>query len=138
MTLLGWAAGSSIATLISSVDHWVALALLAFVGARMIRSGLRPEEEAHKDDPSRGGSLLMICVATSIDALAVGIGLAMVETDIISPSLIIGVVTLGLSLFGLLAGGKLGERFGKRLEVVGGLILNGIGIRILLAHLGGG
>jgi manganese efflux pump family protein len=135
MTFLGWLAGSTIARYISAVDHWVALVLLAFVGIRMIRSGLDPESELHKTDPSRGGTLLVICIATSIDAMAVGLGLAMLKTGIIFPSVVIAVVTLGLSLFGLLAGNSLGEKFGKRMEVLGGLILLAIGLRIVYTHL---
>lgn len=101
MTFLGWLAGSTIANMISTVDHWIAFVLLAFVGTRMIREGLDPEAEFHKNDPSRGGSLMMICIATSIDAMAVGLSLAMIKVEIISPSITIAVVTLGLSLFGL-------------------------------------
>lgn len=135
MTFLGWLAGSTIANLISTVDHWVALVLLAFVGVRMIHSGLNPESELRKTDPSRGGMLMTICIATSIDAMAVGLGLAMIKTSIWAPSLVIAVVTLSLSLFGLLAGNRLGEKFGKRMEIIGGLILIAIGLRIVYTHL---
>ena len=135
MTLLGWLAGSTVAHLISGIDHWIAFVLLAFVGGRMIREGLDTEAELHRSDPSRGGSLVMICVATSIDAMAVGLSLAMVQVEIISPSVTIAVVTLLLSLFGLLAGSQLGTRFGKRMEVLGGVLLVGIGLRILVTHL---
>lgn len=135
MTFLGWLAGSTIANLISTVDHWIALGLLAFVGTRMIQSGFSKEDEGGKTDLSRGSSLIMVCIATSIDAMAVGLSLAMLKTSILPPSIVIGVVTLGLSLFGLLAGNQLGAHFGKRMEILGGLILNGIGIRILITHL---
>lgn len=135
MTFLGWLAGSRIATLISSVDHWIALALLSFVGMRMIRSGFSKGDEIHPADPSRGRTLLILCIATSIDAMAVGLSMAMLGEKILIPCLIIGLVTLNLSLFGLLAGGFLGERFGKRMEIIGGLILIGIGLRILLEHI---
>jgi manganese efflux pump family protein len=135
MTFLGWLAGSTVANLISAFDHWIALGLLAFVGTRMIHSGLHPEKETQKADPSRGGTLLLICIATSIDAMAVGLSLGMLKVEIMAPSVTIGVVTLALSLFGLLAGNKLGETFGKRMEILGGLILNGIGLRILFTHL---
>ena len=101
----------------------------------MIRSGLHHETEMQKEDPSRGGPLLMICIAASIDAMAVGLSLAMLNGEILNPSLTIGFITLGLSLFGLLAGNKLGETFGKRMEILGGLILNGIGQRILFTHI---
>jgi putative Mn2+ efflux pump MntP len=137
MTLVGWMAGMSIVRFIAGIDHWVAMLLLTFVGVRMIYSGLRPDQEAHRVDPSRGGRLLLICIATSIDAMAVGVSLALVEVSIFSPVLVIAVVTLGLSVFGLLTGGFLGERFGQRMEILGGLILNGIGLNILITHLAG-
>ena len=135
MTFLGWLAGSSIAHWIEDFDHWVAFGLLAFVGIRMIRSGLSKAEEHKEEDLSRGGLLVMVSVATSIDALAVGLGLALVKVNIIETCLVIGVVTSALSVVGLLAGGMLGEKFGKRMEVLGGLILIGIGFRILITHL---
>ncbi len=135
LTFLGWLAGSTIANLISAVDHWIAMGLLAFVGVRMIRSGLDPEAELHKSDPSRGGYMLMVCVAVSIDAMAVGLSMAFLKSSVLTPSIVIAVVTTALSLVGLLAGNRLGARFGKRMEVLGGLILNGIGLRILITHL---
>lgn len=135
MTFLGWLAGSTIAAHIASFDHWIALVLLAFVGARMVYSGLHPEQENAHADPSRGGTLVMVSIATSIDAMAVGLGMAMLEVNILAASLIIAVVTLCLSLFGLLAGDRLGRRFGPRMEVLGGLILCLIGVRIVITHL---
>jgi putative Mn2+ efflux pump MntP len=137
MPILGWLAGSSIANLISAFDHWVALALLAFVGGRMIRSGLGADGAPSPNDPSRGGTLIVLSIATSIDAFAIGLSLAMLNVDILYPSLVIGVVTAGLSLTGLLIGHRLGEAFGKRMEVLGGLILIGIGLRVLISHLMG-
>ncbi len=135
MTLLGWLVGFRIASLISGFDHWIALAFLAFVGVRMVRSGLDPRPEVHSGDATRGWLMMTVCIATSIDALAVGLSLAMLKVDILDASLVVGVITLILSLAGLLAGGQLGLRFGKRMEILGGLILNGIGLRILLTHL---
>jgi len=135
MPILGWLAGSTIASLISWFDHWVAMGLLTFVGMRMIRSGLDPESETYRRDPSRGGTLVMLSVATSIDAFAIGLSLAMLQVDILYPSVVIGVVTAGLSLIGLLIGHKLGAQFGKRMEILGGVILIGIGLRVLIAHL---
>lgn len=134
MAYLGWLAGSSVAALIAGVDHWVAMGLLAFVGARMIRSGLSTEREVERVDLSRGRTLIVLSTAVSIDAMAVGLSLAMLGSEILLPSLVIGIVTLLLSLVGLGAGGYLGERFGKRMEVLGGLILLGIGIRIVITH----
>jgi putative Mn2+ efflux pump MntP len=135
MPILGWLAGSSIAALISNFDHWVALGLLAFVGGRMIRSGLDSDGAPSPNDPSRGGTLIMLCIATSIDAFAIGLSLAMLRVNILYPSVVIGVVTAGLSLTGLLIGHRLGEAFGKRMEVLGGVILIVIGLRVLISHL---
>ncbi len=135
MPILGWIAGSTVAGLISSFDHWVALGLLAFVGVRMVRSGLDPDCESCPPNPSRGGTLIMLSVATSIDAFAIGLSLAMLKVNILYPSLVIGVVTATLSLAGLLAGNRLGNAFGKRMEVLGGLVLVAIGLRILLTHI---
>ena len=135
MTLIGWFVGSTVANLINGIDHWIAFALLGYVGINMIRSGFDKDKECFEKDPSRGKTLLMLCVATSLDALAVGLSMALIKTPILLPSIIIGVVTLALSAFGLLAGAKLGSRFGKRMEVVGGIILVFIGIRVVVTHL---
>ena len=135
MTLLGWLAGAKVAGAIAGMDHWIAVGLLAFVGVRMIRSGLDPRLSVHKMDPSRGASLVLLCVATSIDALAAGLSLAMLRIDIVLPAVVIGLITSGLSLGALLVGHRLGNAFGKRMEIVGGVILNAIGLRVLLGHL---
>jgi manganese efflux pump family protein len=135
MTLLGWLAGSTIASLISQIDHWVALVLLGYVGINMIRSGISKKEEEYPCDPSRGRTLVMLSVATSIDAMAIGLSVGMLGVSVVYPSILIGLITFALSIIGLLMGNRLGARFGKRMEVVGGLILNGIGLRILVTHL---
>ncbi len=135
MTVLGWLAGSTIAGFISAFDHWIAMALLGYVGTNMIRSGLNPDENCYRCDPSRGKTLIILCVATSIDALAVGLSMAMLKNSIWIPSIIIGVVTFLISGVGLLAGNGLGAKFGKRMEIVGGLILIGIGLHVLITHL---
>ena len=134
MPVLGWLAGSRFSGYISAFDHWVALALLAFVGGRMIRSGLDAHAQAFPCDPSRGRMLVTLSIATSIDAFAIGLSLAMLHMDILYPSVVIGVVTGTLSLIGLLIGHRLGEVVGKRMEIVGGLILVGIGLRIVVSH----
>lgn len=135
MTLLGWLAGATIASLIDSLDHWVAFGLLTFVGVRMIRSGLQPNGECYNGDPTRGSTLIMICIATSIDAAAVGLSFAMLAVDIASASLIIGLASFALGSAGLFLGDRLGKKFGKRMEILGGLLLIGIGVRILITHL---
>ncbi len=137
MPILGWLIGSRVAGLIAPVDHWIALGLLSFVGIRMIRSGLDPNGECHDTDPSRGMTLIMLSIAVSIDAFAVGLSLAMLRVNIIYPAVVIGIITAALSLIGLLAGHKLGKRFGKSMEIVGGLILIGIGLRVVMTHLFG-
>jgi len=136
MTLLGWLAGKTVVTYISSIDHWVAFGLLAFVGVRMIRGGLQKAgEEPAIPDPSRGMTLVMLSVATSIDALAVGLSLALLEVNVVWAALLIGGVSAVLSLVGLLLGNQLGLRFGKSMEILGGIILISIGLRVLITHL---
>lgn len=135
MPVLGWLAGFTVVEKISSVDHWIAFGLLAFVGGRMIREGLEKRESRLTQDPSRGLTLILLCIATSIDALAVGLSLAMLKVKIFYPVLVIGVVTAFLSVVGLKAGKHFGAMFGKRMEVFGGLVLLAIGVRILMEHL---
>ncbi len=135
MPVLGWFAGATIERYITAYDHWIAFALLAFVGGRMIFSGFNPEADAQKIDPSRGWTLVLLSIAVSIDALAVGLSLGIVGVTIWTPAVIIGIVTGLVSWLGLKLGKKLGEKFGKRMEITGGIILILIGVRILLAHL---
>lgn len=136
MTLLGWLVGSTVASLIANVDHWIAMGLLAWVGTRMIIEGFKPVEESKvRADPSRGGTLVLLSLATSLDAMAVGLSMAIVKVDIWLSSLLIGIISFGLSIVGLRIGHRLGLAFGKRMEIIGGLILNGIGLRILITHL---
>jgi manganese efflux pump family protein len=135
MPVIGWFAGTTIVRYISAYDHWVAFGLLAFVGIRMIRSGFETGEEKRVDDPSRGWTLVLLAIATSIDALAIGFSLALIGVTIWYPAVVIGVVTGLISWLGIFLGNRLGEKFGKRMEIIGGIILISIGIRILLAHL---
>jgi putative Mn2+ efflux pump MntP len=135
MTLLGWAAGTGLAHVIAGVDHWVAVVLLAFVGVRMIFSGFDPRPEPRTVDPTRGLTLILLSVATSIDAAAAGLSLAVLGLPIAFPAVAVGLVTGGLSLAALTVGKQLGTAFGKRMEIVGGLVLLFIGARVLLTHL---
>ena len=135
MTFLGWIAGSTISLWISHFDHWLAFILLAFVGMNMIRSGFNHDLDSFPQNPSRGRLLIVLCVATSIDAMAVGLSMGVVETPILWSALIIGAISSGLSYLGLKIGHLLGEKFGKRMEVMGGLILISIGLRILIGHI---
>ena len=135
MTLLGWFAGTGLERLIAGVDHWIAVVLLGFIGVRMIVSGLDPRPEARSIDPTRGLTMVVLSIATSIDAAAAGLSLAILGDPIILPVIAIAVVTGGLSLAALTTGRQLGEAFGKRMEILGGIVLLFIGFRILLTHL---
>ena len=135
MPILGWFAGSAIASAMAAVDHWIAFAVLAFVGGRMLKGGLDPQEDTPRGDPSRGWSLILLSIATSIDALAVGFSLALIGVEIWFPAVVIGLVTAVMSVAGLHLGARLGARFGNRMEVVGGVILILVGVRIVVEHL---
>lgn len=136
MNIIGWAAGLTIRSLIESVDHWIAFGLLAFVGMHMIFEALHGAAEEQKTDPTRGKTLVLLSVATSIDALAVGLSFAVLNISIWYPALVIGVVATALTAFGLHLGCLVGStsRLGKRAEIVGGLVLIAIGIKILYEH----
>jgi putative Mn2+ efflux pump MntP len=138
MPLLGWLAGRSVVQWVAVWDHWLAFGLLGFVGGKAIYDGLRGEtpEGARPADPTRGWSLVVLSVATSIDAFAVGLSLAWLGERIWSTVLVIGVVTAALTTAGMFMGRVLGARFGRRMSIVGGLVLVGIGVKILVEHLG--
>ncbi len=134
MPVIGWFMGISFVSYFKAVDHWVAFLLLAFVGGRMIFEGLNPKAEEQKKDPSRGMTMVMLSVATSIDALAVGLSLAMLEVDIWYPSIMIGVITTGMSYLAIKIGTRLGVLFGSRMEMIGGMVLITIGLKIFFSH----
>jgi putative Mn2+ efflux pump MntP len=137
MPVLGWFAGENVLRFIERLDHWVALALLSFVGLNMIRESFEKGEkgEAVPVDRTSGMPLLILSIATSIDALAVGLSLAVLRTSILLPAVLIGVVCFVLTVVGAKLGPLVGRAVGKRAELVGGLILIGIGIKILAGHL---
>lgn len=135
MPVLGWLMGISFVSYFKAFDHWIAFFLLAFIGIKMIREGMDKASEIQKNDPSRGMTMIMLSIATSIDALAVGLSLAMLEVNIWYPSVMIGVITAGMSLLAIKIGARLGTMFGKRMEIFGGIILILIGSRILYSHL---
>jgi putative Mn2+ efflux pump MntP len=137
LPIVGWLFGNTIEPYVRGFDHWVAFGLLTFVGIRMIRSGLSKDEEENPRDPSRGWTMVMLSIAVSIDALAVGLSLGVIGVTIWTPALVIGLVTGALSLIGLRVGNGFGKRFGKPVEVLGGLVLIGIGVRIVMSHLVG-
>ncbi len=136
MPLLGWLAGNTFVDLISDYDHWVAFGLLAFIGSRMIWESLRHQgAEPLRRDFSRGFILITLAVATSIDALAVGLSFAFLEVNIVLAVVTIGGVAFAVTALGFVVGRRVGQRLGRRAETAGGLILIAIGIRILLSHL---
>jgi putative Mn2+ efflux pump MntP len=137
MPVLGWLAGATVSSYINTFDHGIAFGLLAFVGGRMIVAGLKGGEEKRVSDPSRGWTMVLLSIAVSIDALAVGLSLGLVGVFVWYPAILIGVVTGLLSLVGLQLGSALGRRFGRVMEVLGGLVLLGIGVRIVVGHLAG-
>ena len=135
LTAAGWLAGETIVQYVKSFDHWIAFALLAYVSFNLIRSGLEANGKAFKQDPSTGRVLVVLSLATSIDAFAVGLSIAILNVPVLFSVLMIGIVALVLSGAGLFSGTRLGATFGKRMEILGGLILLAIGIRVVLTHI---
>lgn len=135
MPVVGWLAGLSLTDLISGIDHWIAFALLSLIGCKMIYESIRLESREKVIDPMNVYLLLMLSIATSIDALAIGMTFAFLEVSIVTPIIIIGIVTFLLSFLGVFVGNKFGHLFEKKIGIAGGLILIGIGIRILIEHL---
>jgi putative Mn2+ efflux pump MntP len=134
MPIAGWYTGQTIHTMISRYDHWVAFGLLAYVGGKMIWEGLR-EESMEYIDPTRGMTLLILSIATSIDALAVGLSLAFLNVPILFPSVVIGMVAFAMTGCGMYFGKQIAKYVGRKVEILGGLILLGIGLKILIEHL---
>ena len=135
MPLIGYLLGSQFEELITSIDHWIAFALLAFIGANMIREALGKKED-ELNDSFAFKVMLPLAVATSIDALAVGVTFAFLKVDIIPAVLLIGATTFLLSALGVKIGSLFGLRFKKKAELFGGIVLILIGLKILLEHLG--
>lgn len=133
MPLIGYLLASLFADFIRSVDHWVAFALLAIIGINMIREALSKEEE--EADPSLGfKTMLVMAIATSIDAMAVGISFAFLNVQIIPAVSLIGVITFALSVAGVKLGAVFGDRFKSRAELAGGVILIALGLKIFIEH----
>lgn len=138
MPLIGYYGGMTVEKIISSYDHWIAFGLLSFIGLKMIWESLKKEEteqEAECRDPSRKMSLIMLSIATSIDAAAVGFSFAALKIPIFIPAVIIGLVCALFSAAGLFLGSRIGSIMGKWAERFGGIVLIIIGIKILTEHL---
>ncbi len=135
MPIAGWLAGLTVVEIISSFDHWIAFALLALVGGKMIREGFVKEDNEEKGDQTRGWPLLILSIATSIDALAAGFSFSVLKNPIMLPAVIIGIVCFLMTVTGMIFGKVLARIFGKKVEVLGGLVLIAIGVKILIDHL---
>ncbi len=137
MPIIGWSAGLTVRDTIERFGHWVAFGLLVYVGVNMIREAFKLKEDARRHkDPTRGLTLVMLSVATSIDALAVGLTISMLRVSIWTPALIIGVVAGIFTVIGLYLGKSVGsaERLSPIAEVLGGVILLGIAVKIVIEH----
>jgi len=136
MPVAGWLAGMRVSQLMSHLDHWVAFVLLSFVGGRMIWEE-RGEQtsEVFKNDPTRGLMMVVLCVATSVDAFAVGLSLALLRVHIWLISFLLGLVAGLMTLLGFQAGAKVGNRFRRYAHWIGGLAIIGVGVKILVEHL---
>ena len=142
MPMIGyWIAGLFAAEIVA-IDHWVAFGLLAFIGGKMLWEAFHDADEVSGGDPTRWGTLLMMAVATSIDAMAVGVTMALGRTGLLAPWYgylaccgVIAAVTFAFCLVGVKLGCHTGNRYGKRAEIAGGIVLIGIGLKILYEHL---
>lgn len=135
MPVVGWLLGRSVSESISEFDHWVAFGLLGILGLRMIITNLRERQKSVILDPLRPLVLLSLSIATSIDALIIGVSFAFFEIRIVMAVILIGSITFVASMLGILFGKKIGNRFGNKMEIIGGAILIAIGLKILLEHL---
>lgn len=136
MPLIGWYLGTKVEYLIVNIDHWIAFGLLLVIGVKMVQESFSHKEELNValKDPTRKWSLMLLSIATSIDAFAVGLSIAFLKVDIIAPIIVIGLVALAFTIVGMICGKRLGGYLGRKAELVGGVILIAIGIKILISH----
>lgn len=135
MPLIGWLMGLSFREFITSVDHWIAFILLLGIGGKMIYEAYSNIEDDDKFNPLETYTLFALAIATSIDALAAGLGLSLLKTSILLPCTVIGLITFFLSFVGVFIGHKFGSIFNKKIELLGGLVLIFIGSKILIEDL---
>lgn len=133
MLLAGWYVGSGIQVLLAASDHWIAFLLLALVGGNIIRGSFAPEESPIAD-PTSGWQLVILSFATSFDALAVGLSLALIGTSVAVAALAVGLTASAFTVLGMTLGGRIGRLWGRRVELLGGIILIAIGMKIVWDH----
>ncbi len=136
MPVLGWLAGGTVREHIAAFDHWIAFGLLCIIGAKMIKEAFEGQDQLADRDPSKGLSLIVLSVATSIDALAVGFSFSVLRVSIWAPIAVIGCVAAGMTVLGLYLGRKAVQavRLETAAEILGGCVLMGIGVKILFEH----
>ncbi|APV44399.1 Putative Mn2+ efflux pump MntP [Dehalogenimonas formicexedens] len=137
MILAGFVAGSTLTNIIQSFDHWIAFGLLALIGGHMIKESFEKEEECEVVDISKGRTLVGLSIATSIDSLAAGLTFALIDVSILPASLLVGITAFTVTLIGVWLGRRVGDIVGKRAELIGGLVLIVIGLKVLLDGLNG-
>ncbi|MGD0655777.1 MAG: manganese efflux pump MntP family protein [Thermoguttaceae bacterium] len=137
MPIIGWSAGRQLNIYIHQYDHWVALVLLSLVGCKMLWEAGSQRESNSGADPTRGLMLLTLSLATSIDALAVGVSMALLGVSIWLPSVVIGLITAAMSAVGITFGGRIGARWQRWAETAGGVVLILIGLDIFISHFAG-
>ena len=135
MPIIGYFLGTTFSSFVENVDHWIAFILLAFIGGNMIKESTDDEVEK-RNDRVDVKTMVLIAIATSIDALAVGITFAFFEVNLLLSIFIIGIITIVLSTIGVIIGNKFGDKLQNKAELTGGIILIIIGLKILLEHLG--
>jgi len=135
MPIIGWLAGMGLVGWIAGYDHWVAFGLLSYVGGKMLFDARSREDPANRADPTRGLMLVTLSIATSLDALAVGVSMAMLNVSVWGPSVVIGLVAAAMTAIGIAFGSRLGPRWESWAETAGGIVLLLIGARILWQHL---
>ncbi|MBF2057044.1 MAG: manganese efflux pump [Cyanobacterium sp. T60_A2020_053] len=132
MPMIGWLLGLTFRDFMSNFDHWIAFFLLGIIGAKMIYEGMENEADEIKGDPRNLSVLTGLAIATSIDALGVGLTFSLLETGIINLLIVIGIVTFIVSFLGVVVGARFGHLFEQQAEIIGGVILIGLGLKILL------
>lgn len=135
MPLIGYFLGATFESVVTKVDHWIAFILLGIIGINMLKEAFGNDEE-NQNDKVDFKTMIMLAIATSIDALAVGITFAFLKVNMVIATIMIGIVTFAICVIGVIIGNKFGDKYERKAEVVGGLILIFMGIKILLEHLG--